>query len=74
MIKSDFFESTIDVCSGLLIAIIIQLLIFPLFGLYPSILDSMGIALIFTAVGIIRSALWRRFFRKRRHDKNMRKL
>ena len=63
---SDIIESIIDVGSGFLLAIIIQLLIFPLFDLYPSILDSMGIALIFTVVSMTRSALWRRYFRKRR--------
>jgi len=71
MIKSDVFEGIIDVGSGLLIAIIIQLLVFPLFGLYPTILDSMGIALIFTAVGMIRSSLWRWFFRRRKHGRNV---
>ena len=63
---SDIIESIIDVGSGFLLAIDIQLLIFPLFDLYPSILDSMGIALIFTVVSMTRSALWRRYFRKRR--------
>ena len=67
MIRSDYIEGIIDVGSGLLLAIIIQLLVFPLFGLYPTILDSMGIALIFTIVGMIRSSLWRWFFRKRKH-------
>ena len=57
-------ESCIDVGSGLIIAILIQLYIFPFFGLYPTILDSLGIALIFTVVSIIRSAFWRNFFRK----------
>ena len=63
---NDIIESVIDVGSGFLLAIVIQLLIFPLFDLYPSILDSMGIALIFTVVSMTRSALWRRYFRKRR--------
>ena len=63
---SDIIDSIIDVGSGFLLAIVIQLLIFPLFDLYPSILDSMGIALIFTVVSMTRSALWRRYFRKRR--------
>ena len=63
---SDIIESIIDVGSGFLLAIVIQLLIFPLFDLYPSILDSMGIALIFTVVSMTRSALWRRYFRKPR--------
>jgi len=61
-----FIESCIDVGSGLVLAILIQLYIFPFFGLYPSILDSLGIALIFTAVSIIRSSIWRHFFRRYR--------
>jgi len=46
------------------LAIAIQLLIFPFFGLYPTVLDSMGIALIFTGVSITRSWLWRLIFKK----------
>ncbi len=57
-------ESFIDVGSGFLLAILIQLLIFPLFDLHPSILDSMGIALIFTVVSITRSWMWRLVFKK----------
>ena len=64
MLKRCFIESFIDVGTGLIIAIIIQLTIFPFFGLYPTILDSIAIALIFTVVSIIRSAFWRNFFRK----------
>ena len=64
MLKRCFIESFIDVGSGLVLAILIQLYIFPFFGLYPTILDSIGIALIFTVVSIIRSAFWRNFFRK----------
>jgi|TARA_R110002020_G_scaffold467178_1_gene690496 hypothetical protein len=64
MFKRCFLESFIDVGSGYLLAIAIQLLIFPFFGLYPTVLDSMGIALIFTGVSIIRSAIWRNFFRR----------
>jgi len=59
-----FIESFIDVGSGYILAIIIQLTIFPFFGLYPSVLDSMGIALIFTGVSIMRSWLWRLAFKK----------
>ena len=57
-----FIESFIDVGSGFILAILIQLYIFPLFGLYPTIMDSIGIALIFTAVSITRSWLWRLVF------------
>ena len=61
-----FIESFIDVGSGLILAILIQLYIFPFFGLYPTILDSLGIALIFTVVSITRSWLWRLLFRRYR--------
>ena len=57
-------ESFIDVGSGFILAILIQLLVFPLFDLHPSILDSMGIALIFTVVSITRSWIWRLVFKK----------
>jgi len=59
-----FLESIIDVGSGFVLAILIQLYIFPMFNLYPSILDSINIAFIFTIVSIIRSWLWRLVFKK----------
>jgi hypothetical protein len=40
------------------------LLIFPIFDLRPTILDSIWIALIFTVVSITRSWLWRMLFKK----------
>jgi len=64
MFKRCFIESLIDVGSGFILAILIQLYIFPFFGLYPTVWDSIGIALIFTFVSIIRSSIWRNFFRK----------
>ena len=57
-------ESFIDVGSGFILAILIQLYIFPFFGLYPTVWDSIGIALIFSGVSISRSWLWRLVFKK----------
>ncbi len=62
----DIFESIIDVGSGFILAIIIQILVFPLFGFTPTIMENIQIASIFTVVSMIRSALWRRYFRKAR--------
>ena len=62
----DIFESIIDVGSGFILAIIIQILVFPLFGFTPKIMENIQIASIFTVVSMIRSALWRRYFRKAR--------
>mgnify|MGYP001384400236 FL=1 len=66
MIRSDVLESMIDVGSGFFLSIIIQLTIFPLFDLHPTIFENFQIALIFTVVSMTRSALWRRYFRKKR--------
>lgn len=57
-------ESFIDVGSGFLLATLLQLLIFPVFGLYPSLPDSAGIAIIFTCISILRSWIWRLIFRR----------
>ena len=62
----DVFESIIDVGSGFILAIIIQILVFLLFGFTPTIMENIQIALIFTGVSMLRSALWRRYFRKAR--------
>ena len=65
-ISKDVVESVIAVGSGFFLAIIIQLTIFPVFDLHPTIFENFQIALIFTLVSMTRSALWRRFFRKRK--------
>ena len=64
--KCDILESVIDVGSGFFLAIIIQLTIFPLFNLHPTIFDSFAIAIIFTVVSMTRSACWRWYFRRRK--------
>ncbi len=63
---NNLLESVIDVGSGFILAVVIQLTLFPLFGLHPTILDSLGIALIFTVVSMTRSWLWRCYFRGKR--------
>ena len=65
-INRDILESVIDVGSGFFLSILIQLTIFPLFNMHPTIFENFQIALIFTVVSMTRSSLWRRFFRKRR--------
>tara|TARA_B100001175_G_scaffold194132_1_gene164763 strand:+ start:308 stop:601 length:294 start_codon:yes stop_codon:yes gene_type:complete len=64
-ISRDIVESVIDVGSGFFLAIIIQITVFPFFDLHPSIFENFQIALIFTIVSMTRSAIWRRYFRKR---------
>jgi len=66
MNKRDIKESILDVGSGFFLAVLIQLLIFPLFGLRVTIFENFQIALIFTCVSMTRSAIWRWYFRKTR--------
>jgi len=58
----DLLETFIDVGSGLIVAILIQLFIFPFFDLHPTILESFHIAIIFTVISMIRSWCWRTIF------------
>ena len=62
----NLFETFIDVGSGLILATLIQLLIFPFFDLHPTTLESFNIALIFTAISMIRSWIWRTVFSRNR--------
>ena len=62
----NLFETFIDVGSGLILATLIQLLIFPFFDLHPTILQSFNIAIIFTIISMVRSFLWRTIFSRRR--------
>ena len=66
MIKRDIKESVLDVGSGFFLAVAIQILIFPLFGLKVTIFENFQIALIFTLVSMTRSAVWRWYFRRTR--------
>jgi hypothetical protein len=64
--KRNLLESVIDVGSGLLLAIGIQLIVFPFFDMYPTIWDSFHIAIIFTCMSVFRSWFWRTLFERRR--------
>jgi len=62
----NLFETFIDVGSGLILSTVIQLYIFPFFDLYPTVLESFHIAVIFTAISICRSWFWRTLFGRRK--------
>jgi len=65
----NLFETCIDVGSGLILSTLIQLWIFPYFGMYPTIWESFHIAVIFTVISIGRSWCWRTLFGRRRYGK-----
>jgi hypothetical protein len=55
---------TLDIGSGLILSIIIQILIFPMFDIYINVWEMFHLALIFTFVGITRSYLWSKYIFK----------
>ena len=60
----NFMEAFVDTTSGLIIATLLQIIIFPYFGMYPDLSTSFHISLIFTAISLLRSWFWRVFFNK----------
>ena len=55
-------ESIINILIGYSVAILSQIAIFPLFGIYVSLLDNLAIGLWFTAISLARSYVLRRLF------------
>jgi hypothetical protein len=55
-------EAIVNVSVGFILAIAIQVIVFPLFGLRPSVAENLLIAAVFTLVSIIRTYLLRRLF------------
>ena len=55
-------ESLANVAVGYGVAVITQMLVFPLFGLSTTLADNMAMGAIFTVVSILRSFTLRRVF------------
>ncbi|MFH0267196.1 DUF7220 family protein [Vibrio rumoiensis] len=67
--KQSIFESMMNVVIGYLVALLSQLVIFPLFGLDVPFSDNLLIGLWFTIISIVRSYALRRYF-NRKHRTN----
>lgn len=55
-------ETAISVTIGYLVALVSQIAIFPLFGIYATMTDNLLIGAWFTAISVIRGYAVRRFF------------
>ena len=62
--KHSFIESITNVIVGYGVALLSQIIIFPIFGIKVTIRDNVLIGLFFTVVSIIRSYALRRIFNK----------
>lgn len=62
--KHSLIESIANVVIGYVVAIISQILIFPVFGIHIPLSSHIGIGLFFTVVSLVRSYVLRRVFTK----------
>jgi len=63
-----FAEAVANTLVGYLLAVLTQILVFPLFGLEVKLPAHLGIGLAFMAVSLARSYLLRRLFERPRHQ------
>lgn len=56
------FEAVANVAIGYGVAIATQIVVFPWFGMTPSLRQNLGIGAIFTVVSLVRSYVLRRLF------------
>lgn len=55
-------EAVANVVVGYGVAVVTQILIFPIFGLHTSLAQNLKMGAVFTVVSIARSFAWRRVF------------
>lgn len=60
--RMSLVEQLFNVGSGIVLALLIGQVVYPLFGYAVSVLDNLGLTVIFTLVSIVRGYIWRRVF------------
>ena len=60
--EASLLEAATNVAVGFVLALLVQALIYPLFGITTTVLTDSAIAVAFTAVSLVRSYLVRRAF------------
>jgi len=64
--KMSLVEAIANMAIGYGVAVLTQLVVFPLFGLAVSLSENLAIGLIFTVVSLLRSYWIRRLFNRQR--------
>lgn len=60
--KGSALESTVNIAVGLIVSVVANHYVFPLFGFVPSLAQNIWITIIYTAISFARSFLLRRAF------------
>lgn len=63
-----FIESCINILIGYFVALLSQIVIFPLFDIHVSLGDNLLIGVYFTIISLFRSYFVRRFFNKKTQE------
>jgi hypothetical protein len=59
---SSLIESIVNIAIGYFVALISQIVVFPLFDIHVSLSTNLGIGVWFTAISLVRSYVIRRWF------------
>lgn len=62
-----FIEACANVAIGYFVALLSQIIIFPLFGIQVPLTTNLGIGAWFTVISLVRSYILRRWFNARIH-------
>lgn len=68
--RMSLLESIVNVLVGYGVAVVTQILIFPVFGLHATLQQNLQMGAVFTLVSIARSFTLRRVFEALRFDRN----
>ena len=60
--RASAVEAVANVAIGYSVAVLVQIAVFPLFGLHPGLGDNLAIGAVFTVVSLLRSYAVRRMF------------
>jgi hypothetical protein len=62
--RASFAESLANLVAGYVIALLVQIVTFPMFGMRPSLGDNLAIGAIFSIASVLRSYALRRVFNR----------
>ena len=60
--RMSLIEAITNVVVGYVLAVVTQLIVFPWFGLHPSLGENLAIGAVFVGISLMRSYLLRRLF------------
>lgn len=69
--RASIVETIVSTVAGIVTSILIQIIVYPLYGMEVSFSQNLQLTAIFTVVSIVRGYIVRRFFNKNLHKRNI---